>query len=61
VIIDDTDQRINFVLKRNPIFHGSQIVADVQFAGGLNAAKDEWHVANLRDQGVRLHETRRDI
>jgi hypothetical protein len=34
-------------LERDPIFDGTQVVADVQLTGRLNAAEDAWHQANL--------------
>ena len=40
VIVDDADDRVEFVLQLRPVFHRAEIVADVQLPGRLYSTED---------------------
>jgi myo-inositol-1(or 4)-monophosphatase len=54
VIVYDAEERLVFVLQINPVFDGSEVVSDVQRAGGLNAAEDAGHCAKLKSEREEL-------
>src|SRR6266550_6395765 len=54
VIVDNAEKRLVFVLQINPVLDGSEIISDVQRAGGLNAAEDAGHCAKLKSEREEL-------
>ncbi|MFI5213190.1 MAG: inositol monophosphatase family protein [Gemmatimonadales bacterium] len=41
--VDDAENALELVLERDPVLHGAEVVADVQFARRLDSAEDAWH------------------
>ena len=50
VVVDDAEKRLVLVLQINPVLDGSEVISDVQRAGGLYAAEDAGHCAKLKSE-----------